>query len=220
MDAQTPRPLIACSKQHCVLPAVATFRFDYAASGVWLESLPMEADEIFGYKLCCDHADRFTAPVGWQLVDQRSFDGGRAQVESDHPAVRAKTSRGLEIRESNSNSKMQDRVEAILEEHPSGQIGTPGRVEPPEITREIERLALHLALDADTDPGAGIPEDLDGIFGDVGNIEKTGTPRDVPNVAELDVTGTPHDAPNVADFVIDDCVFGDEYVEEPTGQIG
>lgn len=45
--------------------------FDYAARAVWLEDLDA-AHEGPGHRLCVDHADRLTPPMGWTLTDRRS----------------------------------------------------------------------------------------------------------------------------------------------------
>ena len=45
--------------------------FAYDASLVWLEDLTGPVVPGAGYALCETHADRFTAPVGWTLLDRR-----------------------------------------------------------------------------------------------------------------------------------------------------
>lgn len=158
-----------CSKQRCYGSAIVTFRFDYQASQVWLEHLPPDPTEA-GYVLCASHSDTFVVPLGWTVEDVRtasmSSQSGEPRtaaaspaVEADHPSLRVERVRGLEIRPAR-------RYTAPLEDHPSGPLDLENRSESPEITREINRLARHLALDADTDPGAGVPPDPPG--GDVG----------------------------------------------------
>jgi hypothetical protein len=55
----------------CGAPAATYMTFDYTASAVWLEDLGLPI-ETPGYRLCVDHADRLTPPLGWTLTDRRT----------------------------------------------------------------------------------------------------------------------------------------------------
>jgi len=56
-----------CSRTACPAEAVATLTFDYAESTAVLGPLSL-ATEPHGYDLCAVHAQRTSAPVGWQIV--------------------------------------------------------------------------------------------------------------------------------------------------------
>ncbi|QPK81725.1 DUF3499 domain-containing protein [Schaalia sp. ZJ405] len=56
-----------CSKPACSRSAVATLTYDYQDSTVVLGPLATVA-EPNSYDLCADHAQRLTAPRGWQVV--------------------------------------------------------------------------------------------------------------------------------------------------------
>lgn len=56
-----------CSKVACSRDAVATLTYDYADSMVVLGPLSL-AHEPHTYDLCAIHADRLSAPRGWQVV--------------------------------------------------------------------------------------------------------------------------------------------------------
>jgi hypothetical protein len=59
---------------HCVrcgAPAGTVMAFAYEARLVWLEDLDGPVVPGAGYAYCAGHADRFTAPVGWMLLDRR-----------------------------------------------------------------------------------------------------------------------------------------------------
>ena len=55
-----------CTK--CSENAAALLSYDYAEATVWLD------DRLGapGHALCGGHADKFTPPVGWVLVDRRN----------------------------------------------------------------------------------------------------------------------------------------------------
>lgn len=55
-----------CTK--CPEEAIALLSFDYSDAKVWLD----EGSAGRGHVLCRTHADRFTPPVGWVVVDRRS----------------------------------------------------------------------------------------------------------------------------------------------------
>jgi hypothetical protein len=56
-----------CSKVACREEAVATLTYDYADSMVVLGPLSLQA-EPHTYDLCVRHAERLSAPKGWQVV--------------------------------------------------------------------------------------------------------------------------------------------------------
>ena len=56
-----------CSKTGCKRPAVATLTYAYADRAVVLGPLATYA-EPHTYDLCRDHAERMTAPRGWEVV--------------------------------------------------------------------------------------------------------------------------------------------------------
>ncbi|WP_062518612.1 DUF3499 domain-containing protein [Demequina silvatica] len=56
-----------CSRSSCARPAAATLTYVYADSTVVVGGLSATA-EPHSYDLCAHHADRFTAPRGWNVV--------------------------------------------------------------------------------------------------------------------------------------------------------
>lgn len=66
----------------CSIPALALMTFDYSDRAVWLEEFDEFPEDLIGYPLCTDHADRLTPPLGWTLTDRRNvtrlFAPGRA----------------------------------------------------------------------------------------------------------------------------------------------
>lgn len=63
-----------CSKTACARAAVATLTYVYADSTVVVGQLSFEA-EPHSYDLCAHHAERFTAPRGWDVVHiQQEFE--------------------------------------------------------------------------------------------------------------------------------------------------
>lgn len=56
-----------CSKTGCARPAVATLTYAYADRAIVLGPLATYA-EPHTYDLCRDHAERLTAPRGWDVV--------------------------------------------------------------------------------------------------------------------------------------------------------
>ncbi|WP_062291615.1 DUF3499 domain-containing protein [Demequina phytophila] len=56
-----------CSRSSCARPAAATLTYVYADSTVVVGTLSAAA-EPHSYDLCAHHADRFTAPRGWDVV--------------------------------------------------------------------------------------------------------------------------------------------------------
>ena len=60
-------PLRRCSRTACGRPAVATLTYVYADSTAVLGPLATYA-EPHCYDLCAEHAERLTAPRGWEVV--------------------------------------------------------------------------------------------------------------------------------------------------------
>lgn len=56
-----------CSKVACTNDAVATLTYDYADSMAVLGPLSVRP-EPHSYDLCARHAERLSAPQGWQVV--------------------------------------------------------------------------------------------------------------------------------------------------------
>ncbi len=56
-----------CSKSACGRPAAATLTYVYSDSTVVVGQLAAQA-EPHSYDLCAPHAERFTAPRGWDVV--------------------------------------------------------------------------------------------------------------------------------------------------------
>jgi len=89
-----------CTRQMCSRPAAATLTYVYADSTVVVGQLSAHA-EPHSYDLCADHADRFSAPRGWDVVHihQEFDDAGpspddvdalaRAVREAGRPAPQA-----------------------------------------------------------------------------------------------------------------------------------
>lgn len=59
-----------CSRISCPEPAVATLTFVYADSTAVLGPLSV-TQEPHGYDLCRRHAERTSAPKGWQVIRHR-----------------------------------------------------------------------------------------------------------------------------------------------------
>ncbi len=60
-------PVRICSRTACKQPAVYTLTYVYADSTAVLGPLAAYV-EPHCYDLCAEHAERLTAPVGWELV--------------------------------------------------------------------------------------------------------------------------------------------------------
>lgn len=69
-----------CSKIACSQQAVATLTYDYADSMAVLGPLSI-TPEPHCYDLCARHAERLSAPVGWQVVRHMSLGAGAAVHE-------------------------------------------------------------------------------------------------------------------------------------------
>jgi hypothetical protein len=59
-----------CSRTGCSEAAAVTLTYQYAHAQVWLDDLALERDP-HAYDLCGRHAERLTAPRGWQVRDRR-----------------------------------------------------------------------------------------------------------------------------------------------------
>ena len=55
----------------CASPAGIVMSFVYLDAIVWLDDLSTQVDPGSAYPMCGDHAESFTPPVGWTLVDRR-----------------------------------------------------------------------------------------------------------------------------------------------------
>jgi hypothetical protein len=68
-----------CSRTGCSERAAVTLTYQYSHAQVWLDDLSVERDP-HAYDLCDRHADRLTAPQGWQIRDRRHVDAGSAPM--------------------------------------------------------------------------------------------------------------------------------------------
>ncbi len=73
-------PVRRCSRTACSRPAVATLTYVYADSTAVLGPLATYA-EPHCYDLCAEHAERLTAPRGWEVM--RLADTGPAAPSRD-----------------------------------------------------------------------------------------------------------------------------------------
>jgi hypothetical protein len=76
-----------CTKMSCVDPAVAIAGLRYRERVLWLRDLPAERDPNF-LELCEAHAERMTAPVGWNRLDERASTLERMAAQ-ESPAIDA-----------------------------------------------------------------------------------------------------------------------------------
>ncbi|MEY9949267.1 hypothetical protein ABH937_006379 [Kitasatospora sp. GAS1066B] len=74
-------PVRRCSRTACGRPAVATLTYVYADSTAVLGPLATYA-EPHCYDLCAEHAERLTAPRGWEVV-RLATEGGPLRRSSD-----------------------------------------------------------------------------------------------------------------------------------------
>ncbi|MDH6136947.1 hypothetical protein P3T37_006378 [Kitasatospora sp. MAA4] len=74
-------PVRRCSRTACGRPAVATLTYVYADSTAVLGPLATYA-EPHCYDLCAEHAERLTAPRGWEVV-RLAVDAGPMRRSSD-----------------------------------------------------------------------------------------------------------------------------------------
>ncbi|WP_297084556.1 DUF3499 domain-containing protein [uncultured Demequina sp.] len=73
-----------CSRTTCDRPAAATLTYVYADSTVVVGQLAAQA-EPHSYDLCAQHAERFSAPRGWDVVHihQEFVDSGPSPDDLD-----------------------------------------------------------------------------------------------------------------------------------------
>lgn len=73
-----------CSRTTCDRPAAATLTYVYADSTVVVGQLAAQA-EPHSYDLCAHHAERFSAPRGWDVVHihQEFVDAGPSPDDLD-----------------------------------------------------------------------------------------------------------------------------------------
>ena len=55
----------------CAEPAGFVMSFAYLDAKVWLDDLTGPVEQGSAYPMCDDHAEAFTPPVGWTLIDRR-----------------------------------------------------------------------------------------------------------------------------------------------------
>jgi hypothetical protein len=80
-------PVRRCSRSACSLPAIATLTYVYADSTAVVGPLATHA-EPHCYDLCEAHADRLTAPRGWEVVrHEPSPDTVRVRSSDDLEAL-------------------------------------------------------------------------------------------------------------------------------------
>jgi hypothetical protein len=60
-------PCIRCSTR-----ATALLSYDHAAAEAYLDDATGDEPPYRGILLCSPHAARFTAPVGWGIIDRRA----------------------------------------------------------------------------------------------------------------------------------------------------
>ena len=80
-------PVRRCTRTACSLPAIATLTYVYADSTAVVGPLATHA-EPHCYDLCEAHAERLTAPRGWEVV--------RHEPTPDYGTVRTRSSDDLE----------------------------------------------------------------------------------------------------------------------------
>ncbi len=59
-----------------------TLTYQYSLAQVWLDELAGDRDP-HAYDLCHRHADRLTAPQGWQVRDRRRSRAGLGVAEAE-----------------------------------------------------------------------------------------------------------------------------------------
>ena len=102
-------PVRRCSRSACSLPAIATLTYVYADSTAVVGPLATHA-EPHCYDLCEVHAERLTAPRGWEVV--------RHEPAPDSGSVRNRSSDDLEA--------LADAVREAARPHPSRTPPEPG----------------------------------------------------------------------------------------------
>ena len=98
-----------CSRTACSLPAIATLTYVYADSTAVVGPLATHA-EPHCYDLCEAHAERLTAPRGWEVV--------RHEPAPDYGTVRTRSSDDLEA--------LADAVREAARPHPGKTPPEPG----------------------------------------------------------------------------------------------
>ncbi|RJL30557.1 DUF3499 domain-containing protein [Bailinhaonella thermotolerans] len=73
-------PVRACSRTACSQPAVFTLTYVYADSTAVLGPLAAYV-EPHCYDLCAEHAERLTAPRGWEVVRLPTEAGGQPSTD-------------------------------------------------------------------------------------------------------------------------------------------
>ncbi|WP_262850822.1 DUF3499 domain-containing protein [Mumia quercus] len=73
-------PLRRCTRPACLRSAVATLTYVYADKTAVLGPLAVYA-EPHSYDLCAEHAERLSAPKGWEVL-RLQFDAAAAQAPS------------------------------------------------------------------------------------------------------------------------------------------
>ncbi|MGD7002996.1 DUF3499 domain-containing protein [Corynebacterium halotolerans] len=129
-----------CSRPGCGKPAVATLTYAYAESTAVVGPLAPAA-EPHSWDLCANHAERITAPLGWEMlrVDQ-------IEDEDDDDL----TALANAVREAGRNASglLDPQQEFTAPEDPEGShpVYRPQRVAE---AKEARRGHLHLVHDAD-----------------------------------------------------------------------
>lgn len=75
-----------CSRPGCGKPAVATLTYAYAESTAVIGPLA-PASEPHSWDLCHEHAERITAPLGWELLRVTGIDTGFDDDDDDLTAL-------------------------------------------------------------------------------------------------------------------------------------
>ena len=131
-----------CVKQVCESPAAFSLSFDYGERTVWLDDLIESGSRAFDF--CVRHAERFSAPLGWQLLDRRSDTPPRfATCEEPVPPRRVPGPRPVPV---------------PLEEHPSGPVDLAAGAEPADVTARLAEIEAHLDLMAEDAFGEPLDE--------------------------------------------------------------
>ncbi|MEG3614532.1 DUF3499 domain-containing protein [Isoptericola haloaureus] len=129
------RSVRQCSRTACTQAAVATLTYVYADSTAVLGPLAQRA-EPHSYDLCAQHAERLTAPRGWEVV--------RLQPEFETPPP--------------SKDDLSALAEAVREAGRAGRVTQrPAPAEPASVTETARRGHLRvLRAESDGGPAAGV----------------------------------------------------------------
>jgi len=130
------RPSV-CAKQNCRRPVQVALTFDYEERIAWLDDIGSGNDPRSTY-LCLGCGERFTVPIGWQLVDRSDPEPLDRVLPPTHPAVAVRGTYEA------SSESLDIELDIPDEEHPSGPLDLRNRREPRSVTDELERLARHL----------------------------------------------------------------------------